>query len=1078
MSRTMGVLLTVLAMARYAHAQEIGFAEDFALAKDRAKALQSLIPGTEDYLFYHCLHALNTEQFDKAKVYFQPWLEAFGETPRYKELRLRHALLTYGRDPEGTLAHLRHLYGLRFDHQREITGGSPNLPTALDPTLIARDTLKARAFTLRNLLNPFDNAALDGLATESWTDPNLRRNFLQRLIRPDVPNLAKLVADDLAAVNSGGFTSIPVHAMMTQTQLEELLRLRPDLKDQGNYVWTRMQKLHPGHDEDWRRDPVKTEAYLERLLTYVRTLAPAHNALKAHVLYHRLAFDRTRGTYDRARFLEYLALPRMQPYMARRLLEGPVVSYPADLNAELSPQTLMPPVRGDEPLVRAYLKQFFRDADSPKPFEPFVDDTYLKHLFAEAKIEAGLGEPERWAADLPPELYARLRDRVDIDFSATNKTHFTAGERVALDLHVKNVPTMIVKVFEINTVNYFRENKKEIETDVNLDGLVANSEQTVAYAEPPVRRMDRRFEFPQLTKPGVYVVDFIGGGKSSRALIRKGKLRPLVSTGSAGQVIRVVNDANEPVPTATVWLGGKDYTPSKDGTVLIPYSSSPGRQPIVIRDGDFASLDYLTHESESYALTAGIHVEREALLAQRLATVAIRPGVTLNGKPVSVTLLEEPRLTITAIDLDGVATNSDIPSVRVFEDRETTHEFRVPPRLASLTVTLRAKVKAMNSGAKIDLAASQSFNVNGIARTDKIEDLHLAKFGPDYAVELLGRTGEAKADRPVQFQFKHREFRDLVHVTLKTDERGRVNLGPLVGITTVTATGPEGTAHSWTLPLDRATYRQVIHAKAGETITLPYVGTVGEATWTEFALFHVVGTTIRDDRFDAITIKDNRIELKGLAAGDYDLWLKATGEKIRVRVVEGPIVAGHVLGTIRHLEVAPLKPVQFKSIVADADTVKITLQDASAFARVHVFASRYVPSQTAFNHLAVVRAAELRGVMPGSSESAYLTGRDIGDEYRYVLDRRLQKKYPGNMLDRPQLLLNPWAVRVTEAGEQLAREGEAFGTTGAPKPAAPVASPDADNEDGYSRTVGRSRRLRRPRFHGRRRGRHPQSRAR
>jgi len=50
-----------------------------------------------------------------------------------------------------------------------------------------------------------------------------------------------------------------------------------------------------------------------------------------------------------------------------------------------------------------------------------------------------------------------------------------------------------------------------------LDGLVANVEATHDYTEPPLRRMSRRFEFPQLKKPGVYVVDFIGSGKSSRS---------------------------------------------------------------------------------------------------------------------------------------------------------------------------------------------------------------------------------------------------------------------------------------------------------------------------------------------------------------------------------------------------------------------------------------------------------------------------------------------------------------------------------------------------------------------------------
>ena len=40
---------------------EIDFVEDFSLAQDRSGPLKQLIPGTEDYYYYHCLHALNTE---------------------------------------------------------------------------------------------------------------------------------------------------------------------------------------------------------------------------------------------------------------------------------------------------------------------------------------------------------------------------------------------------------------------------------------------------------------------------------------------------------------------------------------------------------------------------------------------------------------------------------------------------------------------------------------------------------------------------------------------------------------------------------------------------------------------------------------------------------------------------------------------------------------------------------------------------------------------------------------------------------------------------------------------------------
>ncbi|MFN9373372.1 MAG: hypothetical protein ACK6D3_15930 [Planctomycetaceae bacterium] len=41
---------------------EIGFVEDYVLARDRTAALQQLIPGTEDHYYYHALHFLSTEQ--------------------------------------------------------------------------------------------------------------------------------------------------------------------------------------------------------------------------------------------------------------------------------------------------------------------------------------------------------------------------------------------------------------------------------------------------------------------------------------------------------------------------------------------------------------------------------------------------------------------------------------------------------------------------------------------------------------------------------------------------------------------------------------------------------------------------------------------------------------------------------------------------------------------------------------------------------------------------------------------------------------------------------------------------------
>src|SRR4029079_16217397 len=175
----------------------------------------------------------------------------------------------------------------------------------------------------------------------------------------------------------------------------------------------------------------------------------------------------------------------------------------------------------------------------------------------------------------PPEHFRAFKDRIDIDFDFANKTDYASDEVVKLDLFVKNVPQLLVKVFEVNTRTVYRTRLTEVDTDINLDGLVANSERSTKYEDSPLRRLERQFEFPELNKPGVYVIDFIGGGKSSRALIRKGRMHALVNTGSAGQTIHVIDEKNRPVTDATIWLAGHEYAADKDGPITAPLTPEP-----------------------------------------------------------------------------------------------------------------------------------------------------------------------------------------------------------------------------------------------------------------------------------------------------------------------------------------------------------------------------------------------------------------------------------------------------------------------------------------------------------------------
>ena len=1005
---------------------EIGFIEDFALANDRVEALKQLIPGSEEYYYYHCLHLQNTEKFDQVDELLAAWIKRYNYTPLVRQVQTRQALLTYEREPAKSLEFIRQQLNIEFNHQRETLGEKPNLPTQLDPKLISREYLSQIAKRNHKDLSGFSDTALDWLvATE--LDPDRRRHLLQRLARPDHPNLAKLVVEDLNHRYSKPFGSMEIHRKLLKEQLDECLRLKPDLLNQTNFVNAYLSKLHPNDDVEWQYETEEYDAYLDRLWRFVSRLAPVHNSLKTHVLFHRLTFDRARGVYDKDRFMTYIQLPRKVSYIEPKFLQSDENRrYAADLNANYEAFTLLPPVRNDEPLVRSYFHHLFVNESSTKPYEPFISDTYLRHNLAETKIVNGLGEPEQWYSLLPPDRYQALKDRIDLDFAPTNPKFLAANDPVSLDLDVKNVETLIVRVFEINTKNYYREHQREVNADINLDGMVANNEQTFDYKEAPLRRVRRHFEFPALTKPGVYVVDFIGNGMNSRVVVRKGQLRHLVQTTNAGQVFTVLDEKHQRVKDASVWLAGHEYLPEEDGRILVPFSTQPGRQPIILSRGDFSSLAFFQHQPENYHLAAGIYVDRESLLKRSVVPVVVRPGLYLNGSPVGIADLEDIRLTIASVDHDGVSSTKEVKDFELFEDRESIYEFQVPPRLSQLTFTLQAKIQSLSQSKKIDLHAAETYQLNDIDKSEKVADLYFAKINDSYVIESRGKSGEARPDRPIVLSLEHRDFTFPMTATTQTDHTGTVVLGSLDGIASVTATDPDGTAHTWSLSQDQFSYHQSIHAAAGETIQIPYMGKNDKPSRDELSLLELRGDTYVADRFKSIRIKGGMIELRGLSRGDYDLLLKDHGHRIRVRVADGQINEGYALGSSRYLESRRAKPLQIVSVDRADDELRILMNNSTKFSRVHVFATRYRAAFSVFSKLAGVADPEPYQVDPSRMTSLYVAGRSIGDEYQYIIDRRYAKKFPGVLVERPSVLLNPWAVRKTESGRQDAEAGDDF----------------------------------------------------
>ena len=1062
---TAAVVTSLAAISTGWGAGEIGFVEKFALAADREDALRQLVSGTEDYYFYHALHLQNQGKRAEFREWLEQWAQRSPESSARMPLEWRQALLDYGVDPQGTLAFLRTQLGLEFPHERDVPSEKPDLPVALDGELIAEGKFLEQATAGVDHLDQLSERAVARLVASGHPfSPAQRRAALARLTRPDVARLVELVAADLAVPESRGFGEFPIHRALTLAQLDELRRLRAaqpgvdaaeaDLGRHEQFVMTYLGKLRPGGDDDAGRDPAARDAWLARAWAFAAPLGDPFNSLKAHLLYQRLDLARSRGVYDAAAFLEYVKLPRQVFYVNPVWQRDPQRwQFPADLAADFAAVSHRPPIGSDEPLVRDYLLRLLATADSPAVFAPYFEEAWLKAVFAEARLTAGVDDPklaEALASALSSEAYDALKRRVDLDFDAANPARWATGDAVTLDVWVKNASQVTVKIFELNTGACYEATGQPIGTDIDLDGLVAATQRTMETAAPPLRRVRHSIALPEIAaRRGVWVVELIGNGRSSRALIRKGQLHYLTRPGSAGTALTVLDENHQPVAGAYATLAGRRLDPAANGEIILPFTAQPGPQTVMLHDGaGFTSLETVTLAGEAYALAGGFHVEAEQALAGGEAVLAVRPRLELNGQPVSAALLEKPVLTLTSTDHEGIATTATVPDFKLHDNRESTHTFKVPDRLASLTVTVAGEVKSITEARAVPLTMSWTWTGNGIDRAPLVSDLHLGRAADGWFLDERGKNGEPKAERAVALQLWHRDYTVPVNVMLKTGENGRLALGPLDGIASVAATGPNGQTRRWPITPDAVNGPSHVHAAAGTPVRIATFTRAADASLLEVRAEAGPVADVSARLADA----DGFLEARDLAPGDYELHLRPENRVIQLRVTRGRPVKGFLVSPNRLLESEAAAPLHLPSVEVEGDTLVIRVAHADPLTRVHLTATRYTPENPLAQLGRFTPPARLVGT-PGDALSQYVSGRQLGDEIRYILERLAARHFPGVMLPRPGLLLNPWAVRDTVTARQEARAGDRFerlaeapaAAMNEPQPPSPVLAAAAKN---------------------------------
>ena len=238
-----------------------------------------------------------------------------------------------------------------------------------------------------------------------------------------------------------------------------------------------------------------------------------------------------------------------------------------------------------------------------------------------------------------------------------------------------------------------------------------------------------------------------------------------------------------------------------------------------------------------------------------------------------------------------------------------------------------------------------------------------------------------------------------------------------------------------------------LNALADEPLQLPWPGQ-RVVRREEFALFRFRaegGRPSEDrtlDRFDALSAGEGLLQVQGLEPGWYRLYFKGSARYHQILVV-----AGHRLDRfcVSALDVAELRFRKPPGVVVseDAAGLQVSIRNFSERTRVHVLGTRFVPE-----HDALVELGHDTLRAPARSRfrtrpSAYESGRVLGEEVRYVLDRQAADAIPGNLLERPALILNPWSLRTTTTQVRDARGGAGFNSSalGAVMASAPPPAP-------------------------------------
>ena len=483
----------------------------------------------------------------------------------------------------------------------------------------------------------------------------------------------------------------------------------------------------------------------------------------------------------------------------------------------------------------------------------------------------------------------------------------------------------------------------------------------------------------------------------------------------------------------------------------IPYEKNQTtNKTILIHDG-FAQLTEFKRMSENYTFDVVYIVQSESLLMGKEAEILLKPCLKVNDRKWNLNILKDTKVTLTTTSfIDNLPVTKVFENLDVNSRQEISIKFQVPPNLQTVSLLVEAEVRNISKGANDKLTHSHSINMETKNYTLAFYESYLRKLRGNYYFYVLGKNGEPLSDISINFTLTHKYITSQTEVvSLSTDADGKVNLGSLTDINTVSTyfNGSNGDCYS-TYTINNLTERvslpDSLNILEDEEIQLPYVSNIEFSQNSVSLVRYSSSYKVIENWFSKVSFAQDKgyqygkITIAGLERGHYRLHYISTGETVQIRVHKGVywetdsfILKDHSLVEKRDkTHIIRIKDVALEEDKEHGNKLSFSVEDYGKNARAHVFAFTFLQNDIYSDFSNIERVGKdwtTLDVFPFAKwENIFLSNRKLGDEFRYVFDRKFLKRFMGNTLDRPQLLLNRHKVRETQFDQEVVNIGNQY----------------------------------------------------